>query len=71
MYLAESKSGNSNEEEDDDDDDDGDGNYLHPSLFATKKSSRLEELMKVEVQPLRNRSGRVEVQGSSESADFC
>ncbi|XP_062340004.1 splicing factor, suppressor of white-apricot homolog isoform X2 [Osmerus eperlanus] len=29
-----------------DSDDDGDGNYLHPSLFAPKKSSRLEELMK-------------------------
>ncbi|XP_077593375.1 splicing factor, suppressor of white-apricot homolog isoform X1 [Stigmatopora nigra] len=33
----------------DDSDDDGDGNYLHPSLFAPKKCSRLEELMK----PLR------------------
>ncbi|XP_072206928.1 splicing factor, suppressor of white-apricot homolog isoform X2 [Excalfactoria chinensis] len=33
-------------EEEDDDDDDDDGNYLHPSLFASKKSSRLEELMK-------------------------
>ncbi|KAB5549229.1 hypothetical protein PHYPO_G00064990 [Pangasianodon hypophthalmus] len=43
----ESKSGNSNEDEDDDDDDDNeDGSYLHPSLFATKKSSRLEEIMK-------------------------
>lgn len=31
----------------DDSDDDGDGSYLHPSLFAPKKSSRLEELMKV------------------------
>ncbi|XP_074061344.1 splicing factor, suppressor of white-apricot homolog isoform X6 [Macrotis lagotis] len=31
---------------DDDDDDDDDGNYLHPSLFASKKCSRLEELMK-------------------------
>ncbi|XP_077353391.1 splicing factor, suppressor of white-apricot homolog isoform X3 [Festucalex cinctus] len=30
----------------DDSDDDGDGNYLHPSLFAPKKCSRLEELMK-------------------------
>uniref|UniRef100_W5MGI3 Splicing factor, suppressor of white-apricot homolog n=1 Tax=Lepisosteus oculatus TaxID=7918 RepID=W5MGI3_LEPOC len=29
-----------------DSDEDNDGNYLHPSLFATKKSSRLEELMK-------------------------
>ncbi|TRZ13284.1 hypothetical protein HGM15179_013828, partial [Zosterops borbonicus] len=33
-------------EEDEDDDDDDDGNYLHPSLFASKKCSRLEELMK-------------------------
>uniref|UniRef100_A0A8D0F097 Splicing factor, suppressor of white-apricot homolog n=1 Tax=Strix occidentalis caurina TaxID=311401 RepID=A0A8D0F097_STROC len=32
--------------EEDDDDDDDDGNYLHPSLFASKKCSRLEELMK-------------------------
>uniref|UniRef100_A0A8D2PTE4 Splicing factor, suppressor of white-apricot homolog n=1 Tax=Zosterops lateralis melanops TaxID=1220523 RepID=A0A8D2PTE4_ZOSLA len=31
---------------DEDDDDDDDGNYLHPSLFASKKCSRLEELMK-------------------------
>ncbi|XP_036384479.1 splicing factor, suppressor of white-apricot homolog [Megalops cyprinoides] len=31
---------------DDSDDDNSDGNYLHPSLFATKKSSRLEEIMK-------------------------
>ncbi|KAJ7309719.1 hypothetical protein JRQ81_007781 [Phrynocephalus forsythii] len=31
-------------EEDDDDDDEG--NYLHPSLFASKKRNRLEELMK-------------------------
>ncbi|XP_030073685.1 splicing factor, suppressor of white-apricot homolog isoform X2 [Microcaecilia unicolor] len=31
-------------EEDDEEDDDG--NYLHPSLFASKKSSRLEEIMK-------------------------
>ncbi|XP_061554202.1 splicing factor, suppressor of white-apricot homolog [Phycodurus eques] len=30
----------------DDSDDDGDGNYLHPSLFAPKRCSRLEELMK-------------------------
>ncbi|XP_026153015.1 splicing factor, suppressor of white-apricot homolog isoform X2 [Mastacembelus armatus] len=30
----------------DDSDDDGDGNYLHPSLFAPKKCSRLEELVK-------------------------
>ncbi|KFV55395.1 Splicing factor, suppressor of white-apricot, partial [Tyto alba] len=33
-------------EEEDDDDDDDDGNYLHPSLFASKKCSRLEELVK-------------------------
>nr|XP_057920148.1 splicing factor, suppressor of white-apricot homolog [Doryrhamphus excisus] len=33
----------------DESDDDGDGSYLHPSLFAPKKCSRLEELMK----PLR------------------
>src|SRR4029434_1164941 len=32
---------------DDSDDDCGDGNYLHPSLMAPKKCSRLEELMKV------------------------
>ncbi len=35
---------------DNSDDDDGDGNYLHPSLFASKKSSRLEEIMKVWLQ---------------------
>ncbi|XP_038658711.1 splicing factor, suppressor of white-apricot homolog isoform X2 [Scyliorhinus canicula] len=29
---------------DDDDDDDNDGCYLHPSLFASKSNSRLEEL---------------------------
>uniref|UniRef100_A0A673ITV1 Splicing factor, suppressor of white-apricot homolog n=1 Tax=Sinocyclocheilus rhinocerous TaxID=307959 RepID=A0A673ITV1_9TELE len=40
----ESKSDNS--DNDDDDDDDGDGSYLHPSLFASKKSSHLEEIMK-------------------------
>ncbi|XP_039361549.1 splicing factor, suppressor of white-apricot homolog isoform X1 [Mauremys reevesii] len=34
---------NSDEEEEDDDED---GNYLHPSLFASKKCNRLEELMK-------------------------
>ncbi|KAM9820779.1 splicing factor, suppressor of white-apricot homolog [Neosynchiropus ocellatus] len=33
-------------ESSEDSDDDGDGSYLHPSLFAPKKSSRLEELMK-------------------------
>ncbi|KAM9194568.1 splicing factor, suppressor of white-apricot homolog isoform 2-T2 [Dugong dugon] len=31
---------------DNEDDDDEDGNYLHPSLFASKQCSRLEELMK-------------------------
>ncbi|KAM4810390.1 splicing factor, suppressor of white-apricot homolog isoform 2-T2 [Rhinophrynus dorsalis] len=33
-------------EDDDDDDDDDGGYYLHPSLFASKRSSRLEELTK-------------------------
>ncbi|KAM3825928.1 LOW QUALITY PROTEIN: splicing factor, suppressor of white-apricot homolog [Vipera latastei] len=37
---------NATESGDDDDDDDNEGNYLHPSLFASKKQSRLEELMK-------------------------
>ncbi|XP_051533210.1 splicing factor, suppressor of white-apricot homolog isoform X2 [Myxocyprinus asiaticus] len=36
----------SKSDDSDDDDDDGDGNYLHPSLFASKKSSRLEEIIK-------------------------
>lgn len=35
------------ESQSDDSDEDGDGSYLHPSLFAPKKSSRLEELVKV------------------------
>ncbi|XP_076835685.1 splicing factor, suppressor of white-apricot homolog [Brachyhypopomus gauderio] len=43
--ATESKSGNS-DDSDSDFDDNGDGSYLHPSLFAPKKSSRLEELMK-------------------------
>uniref|UniRef100_A0A7M4FP95 Splicing factor, suppressor of white-apricot homolog n=1 Tax=Crocodylus porosus TaxID=8502 RepID=A0A7M4FP95_CROPO len=43
---ADEKKTKSEEEDDDDDDDDDDGNYLHPSLFASKKCSRLEELMK-------------------------
>ncbi|XP_045436261.1 splicing factor, suppressor of white-apricot homolog isoform X6 [Pipistrellus kuhlii] len=30
----------------DEDEDEGDGSYLHPSLFASKKCDRLEELMK-------------------------
>lgn len=38
------KSGVSSDDEDDEDA--GDGNYLHPSLFASKKCDRLEELMK-------------------------
>lgn len=33
-------------------DSDGDGSYLHPSLFAPKRSSRLEELVKVKTRPL-------------------
>lgn len=35
------------ESDSDDSDEDGDGSYLHPSLFAPKRSSRLEELVKV------------------------
>ncbi|XP_012512727.1 PREDICTED: splicing factor, suppressor of white-apricot homolog isoform X4 [Propithecus coquereli] len=48
--LAENKSeekkkpGVSSDNEDDDDEEDG--NYLHPSLFASQKCNRLEELMK-------------------------
>ncbi|XP_048199116.1 splicing factor, suppressor of white-apricot homolog isoform X1 [Perognathus longimembris pacificus] len=38
------KSGPNSDNEDEDDEEDG--SYLHPSLFASKKSSRLEELMK-------------------------
>ncbi|KAF5897601.1 splicing factor, suppressor of white-apricot, partial [Clarias magur] len=45
--TRDTKTGNSNEEDDeDDDDDDDDGSYLHPSLFAPSKSSRLEEIIK-------------------------
>lgn len=36
----------SQESHSDDSDEDGDGSYLHPSLFAPKKCSRLEELVK-------------------------
>ncbi|XP_067395863.1 splicing factor, suppressor of white-apricot homolog isoform X2 [Emydura macquarii macquarii] len=42
----EKKNSKVNSEEEEEDDDDGDGNYLHPSLFASKKCNRLEELMK-------------------------
>ncbi|KFO23470.1 Splicing factor, suppressor of white-apricot like protein [Fukomys damarensis] len=38
------KSGMNSDNEDEDEEEDG--SYLHPSLFASKKSSRLEELMK-------------------------
>ncbi|XP_061211346.1 splicing factor, suppressor of white-apricot homolog isoform X1 [Neopsephotus bourkii] len=44
--AEEKKNSRVKSEEEDDDDDDDDGNYLHPSLFASKKCSRLEELMK-------------------------
>ncbi|XP_074869164.1 splicing factor, suppressor of white-apricot homolog isoform X2 [Carettochelys insculpta] len=37
---------NSKVNSDDDEEEDEDGNYLHPSLFASKKCNRLEELMK-------------------------
>lgn len=43
MFLAESGVSSDNDE----DEDEGDGSYLHPSLFASKKCDRLEELMKV------------------------
>ncbi|XP_068609080.1 splicing factor, suppressor of white-apricot homolog [Brachionichthys hirsutus] len=36
----------SQDSQSEDSDDDGDGSYLHPSLFAPKKCSRLEELVK-------------------------
>lgn len=42
--LSLSESGSSDH---DDDEDEDDGDYLHPSLFASKKCDRLEELMKV------------------------
>uniref|UniRef100_H3BH86 Splicing factor, suppressor of white-apricot homolog n=1 Tax=Latimeria chalumnae TaxID=7897 RepID=H3BH86_LATCH len=48
------QAGNKGEEEkvklgatEDEEDEDEEGGYLHPSLFASKKCSRLEELMKV------------------------
>ncbi|KAM8960283.1 splicing factor, suppressor of white-apricot homolog [Pelodytes ibericus] len=40
------KTKNNSEEDDDDDDDDEGSDYLHPSLFASKRCSRLEELTK-------------------------
>lgn len=46
--IPESGPTSDNEEEDDEED----GSYLHPSLFASKKSSRLEELMKVFISSL-------------------
>ncbi|XP_060641619.2 splicing factor, suppressor of white-apricot homolog isoform X1 [Anolis sagrei] len=43
----EKKNVNEDADKDDADEDDADGdNYLHPSLFASKKHNRLEELMK-------------------------
>ncbi|XP_060105067.1 splicing factor, suppressor of white-apricot homolog isoform X2 [Heteronotia binoei] len=42
----EEKTQNAADQDDDDDDDDDGDNYLHPSLFASKKHNRLEELMK-------------------------
>ncbi|XP_030004948.1 splicing factor, suppressor of white-apricot homolog isoform X2 [Sphaeramia orbicularis] len=44
--VSTNKQEQSQESQSDDSDEDGDGSYLHPSLFAPKKSSRLEELMK-------------------------
>ncbi|XP_069353110.1 splicing factor, suppressor of white-apricot homolog isoform X5 [Eulemur rufifrons] len=41
---TETKPGVNSDNEDDDDEEDG--NYLHPSLFASQKCNRLEELMK-------------------------
>ncbi|KAM6985089.1 splicing factor, suppressor of white-apricot homolog [Aplochiton taeniatus] len=43
IVVSESKK---EEPEESESDSDGDGSYLHPSLFAPKKSSRLEELIK-------------------------
>ncbi|XP_052611490.1 splicing factor, suppressor of white-apricot homolog isoform X5 [Peromyscus californicus insignis] len=48
--LAENKSEDKKKlgatSDNEDEDEEEDGSYLHPSLFASKKSSRLEELMK-------------------------
>ncbi|MEQ2252946.1 hypothetical protein ILYODFUR_026992, partial [Ilyodon furcidens] len=45
--VSSNKQEQSQESNSEDSDDDGDGSYLHPSLFAPKKCSRLEELTKV------------------------
>ncbi|XP_076140868.1 splicing factor, suppressor of white-apricot homolog isoform X1 [Alosa pseudoharengus] len=47
--ISDNQHGQQQDTQSDDSDDDGDGSYLHPSLMAPKKCSRLEELMK----PLR------------------
>ncbi|XP_054896017.1 splicing factor, suppressor of white-apricot homolog isoform X1 [Poeciliopsis prolifica] len=44
--VSSNKQNQSQDSNSEDSDDDGDGNYLHPSLFAPKKCSRLEELTK-------------------------
>ncbi|XP_017266112.1 splicing factor, suppressor of white-apricot homolog [Kryptolebias marmoratus] len=44
--ASDNKQEQSQESNSEDSDDDGDGNYLHPSLFAPKRCSRLEEIMK-------------------------
>ncbi|KAM4532601.1 splicing factor, suppressor of white-apricot homolog isoform 1-T1 [Fundulus diaphanus] len=44
--ASSNKQEQSQESDSEDSDDDGDGNYLHPSLFAPKRCSRLEELTK-------------------------
>uniref|UniRef100_A0A8C4ENI1 Splicing factor, suppressor of white-apricot homolog n=1 Tax=Dicentrarchus labrax TaxID=13489 RepID=A0A8C4ENI1_DICLA len=44
--VSASKKEQSQDSHSDDSDEDGDGSYLHPSLFAPKKCSRLEELVK-------------------------
>ncbi|XP_037548548.1 splicing factor, suppressor of white-apricot homolog isoform X2 [Nematolebias whitei] len=44
--ASDKKQEQSQESNSDDSDDDGDGSYLHPSLFAPKKCSRLEEITK-------------------------
>ncbi|KAM6976010.1 LOW QUALITY PROTEIN: splicing factor, suppressor of white-apricot homolog [Tautogolabrus adspersus] len=44
--VSASKQEQSQDSNSDNSDDDGDGSYLHPSLFAPKRCSRLEELVK-------------------------